>query len=85
MMKLSFVLGLGVGYVLGSKAGRQRYEQLLRSWRQVRENPAMQEAAGLVQARAENVVGAVKSRIGSETSDPLASAGYPGRMNGSRH
>ena len=85
MMKLSFVLGLGVGYVLGSKAGRQRYEQLLRSWRQVRENPTVQEAAGLVQARAENVVGAVKSRIGSETSDPLASAGYPGRMNGSRH
>ena len=85
MMKLSFVLGLGVGYVLGSKAGRQRYEQLLRSWRQVRENPAVQEAAGLVQARAENVVGAVKSRIGSETSDPLASAGYPGRINGSRH
>ena len=85
MMKLSFVLGLGVGYVLGSKAGRQRYEQLLRSWRQVRENPAVQEAAGLVQARAENVVVAVKSRIGSETSDPLASSGYPGRMNGSRH
>jgi len=83
MMKLSFVLGLGVGYVLGSKAGRQRYEQLLRSWRQVRENPAVQEAAGLVQARAENVVVAVKSRIGSETSDPRASASFAGRLNGS--
>ena len=85
MRKFSFVLGFGVGYVLGSRAGRQRYEQLLRSWRQVRDNPAVQEAAGLVQARAENVVGAVKSRIGSETSDPLASVGYPDRLNGSRH
>lgn len=85
MRKLSFVLGFGVGYVLGSKAGRQRYEQLLRSWRQVRDNPAVQEAAGLVQARAENALGAVKSRIGSETSDPLASVGYSDRMNGSRH
>lgn len=85
MRKLSFLLGFGVGYVLGSKAGRQRYEQLLRSWRQVRDNPAVQEAAGLVQARAENALGAVKSRIGSETSDPLASVGYSDRMNGSRH
>ena len=83
MRKFWFVLGFGVGYVLGSRAGRQRYEQLLRSWRQARDNPAVQEAAGLVQARAENVVGAVKSRIGSETSDPLASASFTDRMNGS--
>ncbi len=85
MRKLSFVLGFGVGYVLGSKAGRQRYEQLLRSWRQLRDNPAVQEAAGLVQARAESALDAVKSRIGSETSDPLATVGYSDRMNGSRH
>ena len=85
MKKFSFLLGLGVGYVLGSKAGRQRYEQLLRSWRQIKDNPAVQEAAGLVQARAESAVGAVKSRIGSETSSPLATAGYTGRFNGSRH
>lgn len=85
MMKFSFALGLGVGYVLGSRAGRQRYEQLLRSWRQIRDNPTVQEAAGLVQARAENAVGLVKSRIGSETSDPLVSSGYNGRRNGSRH
>lgn len=84
MNKFSFVLGLGIGYVLGSRAGRQRYEQLLRSWRQLRDNPAVQEAAGLVQARAENVVGAVKSRIGSE-ADPLASASFTDRLNGSRH
>ncbi len=85
MVKFFFVLGLGVGYVLGSRAGRQRYEQLLRSWRQIRENPAVQEAAGLVQARAETAVDAVKSRLGSETSDPLVSAGYTERRNGSRH
>lgn len=26
--KLGFILGAGVGYLLGSKAGRQRYEQI---------------------------------------------------------
>jgi len=85
MMKFWFALGLGLGYVLGTRAGRQRYEQLARSWRQVRDNPAVQEAAGLVQARAENAVGAVKSRIGSETSDPRASASAMNRLNGSRN
>lgn len=85
MKKFSFLLGLGIGYVLGSKAGRQRYEQLIRSWRQIRENPSVQEAAGLVQARAENVVGAVKSRIGSESSDRLVSTAYSDRVNGSRY
>ncbi len=85
MRKFSFVLGFGVGYVLGTKAGRQRYEQLLRSWHQVRDSPAVQEAAGLIQARAEGAVGAVKSRIGSESSDPLTSPGHSGRLNGARN
>jgi oxygen-dependent protoporphyrinogen oxidase len=28
MAKLSFLLGVGVGYVLGARAGKQRYEQI---------------------------------------------------------
>jgi hypothetical protein len=28
MGKLSFLVGVGVGYVLGARAGRQRYEQI---------------------------------------------------------
>jgi len=30
-MKLSFIAGLAVGYVLGARAGRQRYEQIART------------------------------------------------------
>lgn len=85
MRKFSFFLGFAIGYVLGSKAGRQRYEQIQRSWRQIRESPSVQEAAGLVQARAENVVGAVKSKIGSESSDRMATTAYSDRVNGSPH
>lgn len=29
------ILGAGVGYVLGTKAGRERYEQLRSAWRKV--------------------------------------------------
>lgn len=34
-----FVVVLGVGYVLGAKAGRRRYEQISATYRAVTENP----------------------------------------------
>ena len=33
--RTGFVLGLGVGYVLGAKAGRERYEQIAAAWARV--------------------------------------------------
>ncbi|MGU3499635.1 hypothetical protein [Mycobacterium sp. C31M] len=38
MFRIVFVLG--VGYVLGAKAGRRRYEQIAGTYRAVTENPA---------------------------------------------
>jgi hypothetical protein len=43
--KTGFLLGFGVGYVLGSRAGRQRYEDLRRWWNQFSGNPTVQRAA----------------------------------------
>ncbi|GAA4920944.1 YtxH domain-containing protein [Streptomyces coeruleoprunus] len=43
--KLTFLVGLAVGYVLGTRAGRERYEQLRKSARQLSENPAVRNAA----------------------------------------
>jgi hypothetical protein len=34
--KRGFLVGAGVGYVFGTKAGRERYEQLRRQWKRVR-------------------------------------------------
>jgi hypothetical protein len=45
MRKGSFVLGFGVGYILGTRAGRQRYEQILGMWNQLTGSPQMQGAA----------------------------------------
>ncbi|WP_328721884.1 YtxH domain-containing protein [Streptomyces sp. NBC_00247] len=39
--RLTFIAGLALGYVLGTRAGRERYEQLKKSARQVAENPAV--------------------------------------------
>ncbi|NNF63544.1 MAG: YtxH domain-containing protein [Acidimicrobiia bacterium] len=43
--RTGLVLGLGVGYVLGAKAGRQRYEQLKSGFDKVMENPQVQQIA----------------------------------------
>lgn len=44
--KTGFVVGFGVGYVLGSRAGRQRYEQIRAWWGQFTGSPTVQRAAG---------------------------------------
>jgi len=44
MSKRSFVLGVGVGYILGARAGRQRYEQIVELWHQVTGSAQVQGA-----------------------------------------
>lgn len=44
MMKKLMILGAGaVGYVLGAKAGRERYEQIAEQARKLRTNPTVQD------------------------------------------
>lgn len=45
------LLGTGIGYVLGSRAGRERYEQIKRWSSRVADHPAVQGAAGFVRAK----------------------------------
>ena len=60
-----FLVGVAVGYVLGTRAGRERYEQLVRAYHRAVDHPAVQGAAGVAQAGVENAVG----RIGGERRD----------------
>ncbi|HEV3355318.1 MAG TPA: hypothetical protein VG247_00915 [Pseudonocardiaceae bacterium] len=47
----TFVLGVAVGYVLGTRAGRERYDQLVRAYRALVDHPMVQGAAGVVRAK----------------------------------
>lgn len=40
--KFGLLVGLGAGYVLGARAGRERYEELKASWEQFMGNPSVQ-------------------------------------------
>lgn len=85
MMRPSLILGMGVSYVLGAKAGRQRYEQIQRMWRRASDSPAFQDAAdkvkgaaafGLERARdkaAEGISVAVNNALGINASESSGS------------
>ncbi|TYK48109.1 YtxH domain-containing protein [Actinomadura decatromicini] len=59
-----FMAGAALGYVLGTKAGRERYEQIKRLSQQVSENPNVQEAAGKLRAKGEVFAGAARDKAG---------------------
>ena len=48
MSKLGFMVGFGAGYVLGSKAGRERYEQLRRLYDNLVTSQGFRQASGKV-------------------------------------
>jgi hypothetical protein len=50
--KATFAIGFVTGYVLGSKAGRQRYEQLRRIAKSISENPQVKHTTEAVQSQA---------------------------------
>ena len=60
--RISFVGGLAIGYVLGTQAGRERYEQLKQLAHKAAESPAMQQTAGALQAQATATAKSAKSK-----------------------
>ena len=84
--KLLFLTGVGLGYVLGTKAGRERYEQIRRTAAKVKENPTVQEATGVLQAQAGSLVTTAKgvandklgnTAIGAKVNSLLGSSSSP--------
>jgi hypothetical protein len=65
---IAFMLGAATGYVLGARAGRERYEQLASAYRRIADHPAVQGAAGIAKAK---VVDAVHGAAGTRR-DPRA-------------
>lgn len=52
MAKLSFLAGLAAGYVLGARAGTQRYEQIRRTSSKVWSSDAVQKQVGVAKEAA---------------------------------
>jgi hypothetical protein len=61
--KLLFLGGLAAGFVLGSRAGREKYEEIVTKARQLQEHPTVQEARGVVQEQANKLLSEGKDRL----------------------
>jgi hypothetical protein len=66
--KLLFLGGLAAGFVLGTRAGREKYEEIVQAARKVREHPTVQEATGVVQEQATRLVSTGKEKVADKLS-----------------
>ncbi|GAA1896655.1 YtxH domain-containing protein [Streptantibioticus ferralitis] len=65
--RLTFIAGAAVGYVLGARAGRDRYEQLRKTAQRIAQNPAVRNTVESAGQQSRELAGkaadAVASRI----------------------
>jgi hypothetical protein len=93
--KLLLAVGLGVGYILGSRAGRERYEQIKvaagRLWNDPRVQRQVKQAEGFAKDKAPEVVeflsdGAKKvvSQVSGTSTRTKASAKAPSKARAAK-
>ena len=73
--RLVFFTGLGIGFVLGARAGRERYEQLRKLARKAADSPAVQQAAGALQAQAAGAAKAAGGKVADRAGAARAKVG----------
>lgn len=71
--KLSFLVGLGAGYVLGARSGRERYDQIAGKAQELWRDPRVQEKAGqagqAAMAKVDEASQAVKEKVADKVSN----------------
>ena len=77
MKKLTLLVVAGAGYVLGSRAGRERYEQIKNQATKTWNNPKVQDAADTVQTQAKQAAGDVKGKVAEKVSSNDTSHDQP--------
>lgn len=80
MRKLTILLSGAIGYVLGTRAGRERYEQIKSMAVKVKENPTVQEKTQQAVDTAKAQAPVVKDKVADATDAARAkvSGGGPG-------
>lgn len=64
MAKMSFLAGMAAGYVLGARAGKERYEQIKTQANQLWSSPKTQKAVGQAKHTAQTQGPVVADKVG---------------------
>jgi hypothetical protein len=89
--RMAFVAGFATGFVVGTRAGREKYDQMVKFARATAENPSVQQAAGVVQAQAtglaQKVGGQLQAKVPQLAHSAVHSVGghIPGMKNKNGH
>src|SRR5215510_6263671 len=76
MKKLLFAAGAGVGYLLGTRAGREKYDAMVSKARQVANRPDVQEVTRAVKSEASRVYDEGRQRIRAKIQPDQPRHGY---------
>ena len=78
MNKLAFLLGAAIGFLLGSKAGPDAYNQVVKRVRSIVDRPEVQQAMDKAKSAAQAHV----DQISNKVSETLPSTGGNGAESG---
>ena len=85
-MKLSLLVGAAAGYVLGAKAGRDRYDEIVAAARRFAGSQTVQTTAGVLQAQLDTAAHRARQTLAGKLHASLPTHGTGGgHVNGSRH
>lgn len=79
LKKLTLVAGFGAGYVLGAKAGKERYAEIEAKFREVAGRPAVQSATSSVIDTASGVADTAKQTINDKVETITDKVGKAGK------
>jgi hypothetical protein len=83
-LKLSNLVYAAAGYVLGARAGRERYDQIVSLGRRVAGSQTVQATAGVVQGQLDQLATRARQVVASKLSGAPRSPADSG-VNGYRH
>src|SRR4028119_1745704 len=72
--KLTLAAAAGAGYVMGAKAGKERYTQIEAKFREIAGMPAVQNATAAVKETASGVAESAKASVTDATSSSSSSS-----------
>lgn len=81
MRKLTLLTGFAAGYVLGARAGRERYQEIVSMWQEFTGKPAVQSAAATAADTASSLYDSASTTVSEKVSD-LKSGGDAGEEPG---